>query len=303
MSLFDFDRAVPPGGYSWWYADAISEDESRALTVIAFVGSVFSPYYAWSGRGDPENHCAINVGIYGAPNRWTMTERKKDQLTRAPQFFQAGPSSLRWDGDALVIDIEEIAFPKMMKVRGQVRIHPEVVNDRRFVLDGEGLHTWRPIAPRARAEVSFDTPNMNWSGPAYVDSNAGDEPLEAGFRCWDWSRSPLKEGSALLYHATRMDGSQESLALRVDRHGGIEEVEGPARVPLKSSFWRVDRVTQSEGSARVARTLLDTPFYARSLVEHEIFGERAISMHESLDLTRFSKTYVKWMLPFRMPRR
>ncbi len=62
-------------------------------------------------------------------------------------------------------------------------------------------------------------------------------------------------------------------------------------------------MTQSEGEARVAKTLLDTPFYARSLVEHRIFGERAISMHESLDLTRFSKSYVKWMLPFRMPRR
>lgn len=303
MSLFDFDRPVPPGGYAWWYADAISEDESRALTVIAFVGSVFSPYYAWSGRGDPEDHCAINVGIYGGPNRWTMTERRKTALHREAQFFQAGPSALSWDGDALVIDVEEIAFPKMMPVRGQVRIHPEVVNERRFVLDGEGRHTWRPIAPRARADVRFETPELDWSGPAYIDSNAGDEPLETGFRCWDWSRSPLKEGSALLYHATRRDGSQESLALRIDGQGGIEEVEGPARTRLKSSFWRVERMTQSEGDARIAKTLLDTPFYARSLVEHRIFGERAISMHESLDLTRFSRTYVKWMLPFRMPRR
>ena len=303
MSLFDFDRPVPPGGYAWWYIDAISEDERQALTIIAFVGSVFSPYYAWSGRDDPENHCCINIGIYGGPWRWTMTERKKTALSREPQFYRAGPSSLHWDGDQLVIDIEEIAFPQMLKVRGQVRIHPEALNDRRFVLDHEGLHTWRPIAPRARAEVRFETPDMSWSGPAYIDSNAGDEPLEAGFRCWDWSRSPLSDGAALLYHATRTNGSEESLALKIGKRGEIEEVEGPARVPLKSSFWRIERITQSEGVAQVRKTLLDTPFYARSLVEHEVFGERALSMHESLDLTRFSKNYVKWMLPFRMPRR
>ena len=35
------------------------------LTIIAFVGSVFSPYYHWSGRAEPENHVAINVALYG----------------------------------------------------------------------------------------------------------------------------------------------------------------------------------------------------------------------------------------------
>jgi carotenoid 1,2-hydratase len=48
-----FDRAVPAGGYSWWYVDAISDDGRYGLTVIAFIGSVFSPYYKQSGRADP----------------------------------------------------------------------------------------------------------------------------------------------------------------------------------------------------------------------------------------------------------
>ncbi len=45
-----FDQNVPPGGYAWWYVDAFSEDQQFGLSIIAFVGSVFSPYYAWSGR-------------------------------------------------------------------------------------------------------------------------------------------------------------------------------------------------------------------------------------------------------------
>ena len=47
------DGSVAPGGYRWWYIDAVSDDGLHGLTLIAFVGSVFSPYYAWSGRADP----------------------------------------------------------------------------------------------------------------------------------------------------------------------------------------------------------------------------------------------------------
>ena len=39
-------RPVPHGGYAWWYVDALSDDGRHGLTIIAFVGSVFSPYYA-----------------------------------------------------------------------------------------------------------------------------------------------------------------------------------------------------------------------------------------------------------------
>ena len=45
-----FDAPVRPGGYAWWYVDAFSDDGRFGLTLIAFVGSVFSPYYAWRGR-------------------------------------------------------------------------------------------------------------------------------------------------------------------------------------------------------------------------------------------------------------
>ena len=51
-----FDEPVAPNGYAWWYVDALSDDGRHGLTVIAFIGSVFSPYYAWArrrGRADP----------------------------------------------------------------------------------------------------------------------------------------------------------------------------------------------------------------------------------------------------------
>ena len=48
-----FDIDVPSDGYAWWYVDGISADHRRAITIIGFIGSVFSPWYRWSGRRDP----------------------------------------------------------------------------------------------------------------------------------------------------------------------------------------------------------------------------------------------------------
>ncbi len=75
-----FDLAVAPGGYAWWYLDAASDDGRFGLTLIAFVGSVFSPFYADArrrGRAEAIDHCAINVALYGDVRRWAMTERDR----------------------------------------------------------------------------------------------------------------------------------------------------------------------------------------------------------------------------------
>ena len=44
---------VPHDGYRWWYVDALSADGRHGITIIAFIGSVFSPFYAWSRRKRP----------------------------------------------------------------------------------------------------------------------------------------------------------------------------------------------------------------------------------------------------------
>ena len=51
------------------------------------------------------------------------------------------------------------------------------------------------------------------------------------------------------------------------------------------------------------RSLEDGPFYARSLIESTLLGERVHGVHESLSLDRFAAPWVQALLPFRMPRR
>ena len=70
----------------------------RAVSVIGFIGSVFSPWYAWSGRRDPANHCCLNVVTYGPGGRFTMTDRGRPRCGKAPTCCEIGPSRMTWRG-------------------------------------------------------------------------------------------------------------------------------------------------------------------------------------------------------------
>jgi carotenoid 1,2-hydratase len=120
-----FNQAVDPGNYLWWYVDALSDDGQHGISIIAFVGSVFSPYYAWANRSQPadaDDYCALNVAIYSPGNkRWTMTERGGKWIQRDQHTFQIGPSGLHWDGSCLTISIAERAIPFGQKVAARSR--------------------------------------------------------------------------------------------------------------------------------------------------------------------------------------
>jgi len=304
-----FDQEVPAGGYHWWYVDALSDDGRHGLTIIAFIGSVFSPYYKWARRkapAEPSNHAAINVALYGAGgHKWAMTERGRAAVTRDTAGFRVGPSALTWDGDSLRLDLDEVTFPIPGRIRGSVRLYPLSRNTEAWALDAEGLHQWQPLCPTARVEVALEKPGLAWQGHGYLDSNWGAVPLEASFIRWDWSRAPVQGGSAVLYEGLRRDGQPFALALHFDAEGRPTAFTAPEpRVLPTTRIWRIPRHTRAEGAdAVVEATLEDTPFYARSLVRTRLLGERTTAVHESLELDRFTLPIVQAMLPFRMPRR
>lgn len=303
----EFARAVPRDGYAWWYVDAISDGGRHAITLIAFIGSVFSPYYAWarrSGPADPENHCALNVALYGAaPNGWAMTERGRAALRRSDDALHIGNSSLHWDGAALTIHIDERMMPLPHRLRGTVRVTPQARPRRSYAIHPSGRHRWTPLAPIARVEVDLHSPGLRWSGPGYFDINAGDAPLERDFVYWDWSCARTPQGAAVLYDVIPRAGEEMCLGLRFTPEGGAAPFAPPPRVQLPRTLWRVPRSIRAEdGEARVHRTFEDTPFYARSEVTSKLGGETVTAMHESLALNRFRSNVVQAMLPFRMPR-
>lgn len=289
--------------------DALSDDGRHGLSIISFVGSVFSPYYKFARRkahAEPENHVAINVALYGAGgHRWTMTERGRRELSRTTNSFSVGPSSLMWSGDGLTFDIDEITVPIPSRLKGRVRVVPSGLNEKSFVLDAKGEHTWRPIAPVCRVEVAFEN-GLRWSGNGYLDWNSGVVPLEESFMRWDWSRASDRDGATIFYDVTLKDGRDEGLSLFIRPDGSIETLDAPRACVLPvAPIWRMPRGTRSDNGsgARIVKTLEDAPFYARSIVGSRVGGREVVAMHESLSLDRFVSPVVQFMLPFRMPRR
>jgi carotenoid 1,2-hydratase len=299
---------VQLGGYAWWYVDALSDDGQHGIAVIAFIGSVFSPYYAWarrSGNGDPLNHCALNVALYGGSRKlWAMTERGRNSLLRTASSLAIGPSLLAWDGGALTIHIQEITSPVPSRIRGVVRIHPQALMTQTYSLDSARRHRWWPIAPCARVQVMLEKPALCWSGIGYLDTNYGDAPLESAFQSWNWSRASLNRGAAVLYDVAHRNGPGRTLALQFNPSGDVDEFDPPPLARLQPPLWKISRTTRVDSgrSAKVVQTLEDVPFYARSLISTHLLGQPAMAMHESLSLDRFRASWVRAMLPFRMPR-
>ncbi len=236
-----------------------------------------------------------------------MTERGSRSLSRSVDRFAVGPSRAAWEDGRLVVDVDEIAMvPFGRRAKGRVTIEPLGLPETAFALDPRAFHVWQPIAPSARVRVELERPSVAWEGLGYLDANAGAEPLETRFSDWEWSRAHRGEEAFVLYDARRRCGGETSLALRFPAAGGVEAIEPPPPAALPpAASWRVARATRSDPGygARVAKTLEDTPFYARSLVETSIAGAPATAMHESLSLDRYSRSWVKLLLPFRMPRR
>lgn len=303
-----FDEIVPPGGYNWWYVDAISDDGQHGLTIIAFLGSVFSPYYKKSGRGDPINHASLNVALYGPHARWAMNEHPRSAVSRDRSSLNIAASSVEWTGDALRITIEEqdkrLFNPWQRPVRGVVTVHPEMFNTTSFALDEDRAHIWHCLSPRARIEVAMEEPGLRWTGDAYLDHNRGTESLEEGFRHWHWSRAHIGREAVVCYEGTRRDGSRFASALRFDASGTPHDADLPMIAPMPKSRWGVERQTRADGgAASVLKTWEDSPFYARCTLASQLYGEQVVAVQESLDMDRFISPLVQFMLPYRMPRR
>ena len=305
----DFDRPVPPGGYAWWYLDALDPEGRFGLAIIGFIGSVFSPYYAHArrrGLTDPLNHCSLNVGLY-LPDRnyWTMTERPRASIARTASEFVIGPSALQWDGSRLRIDIDEVTVPFPARVRGTVTVAPRVSFDRDFALDHDGAHRWRPIMPCADVEVEMDSPALRWRGTGYLDSNFGNGPLEQAFSNWQWTRTHLAgDTTAIAYDSEPRIGAPRSLTLRIEPGAVSQSDAARPRTELPGTRWGINRsVAVDPGTQpRIVRGLEGGPFYARSLLGITLQGENVLAVHESLSLDRFASRVVQAMLPFRMPR-
>ena len=235
-----------------------------------------------------------------------MTDRGESALRQTASRLEVGPSRMRWTGERLEIDINEVSsHPWINRVCGQIRLTPTAITSVELPLTPDDSHIWRPFAPRARIEVDIDRPGWQWDGEGYFDANFGTRALEQDFSYWTWGRFPTGDGATCFYDATRLDGSELAKGFRFAEDGSATEISLPPKAKLSRSLWALRRETRADAGfcAKQVRPMLDAPFYNRSVVRTKIDGEESVGVHEALDLVRFRSPLLKPMLAVRVPRR
>jgi carotenoid 1,2-hydratase len=307
MHAIVFNTPLQPRGYVWWYIDGLSDDGRHAITTIVFVGSVFSPFYFNSRDrlATPYDHSAMHVALYGAGRgTWAFTEYRHRMLECQTHSIDTGRNRICWDGQTLNCHIDEKAAPVPFPIRGAVHLYPDTATTLSLALDSQAQHWWQPLVPRARIEVMMKNPPLRWAGTGYLDAHYGMSPLDEGMRSWSWLRAQRTSGTTVIYEVAATGESPQVRALTISHSGKLHPFGPPARVSLPKTRWRINRETHADFgfTPRVTATLEDGPFYARSVLDTKICGERLKAMHESLSLERFRKQWVRTLLPFRMRR-
>ncbi len=280
------------------------------ITVIGFVGSVFSPYYFSAKNSipntDPMEHCAFNVAIYGTGKRiWAFTEYTSKHVSRNPNELVLGNNIINADKDGeILINVDEKSPIIGSKIKGTVRLSFSRLNTEKFCLDRNENHTWHPIAPRGEVVIDFPSLSVNFKGSGYHDMNYGNSPLEKDFVNWDWSRHTVKDKTIIFYDGVRTAQDNFSIAVGFDDKGKIEPIKPLPEIKKlpNTCLWRCPRSVRSDDEPRSIMTLENSPFYSRSLVRTKLLGSVAHGIHESLRLDIFKKNVVQHMLPFKLRR-
>ena len=326
-----------PGGYAWWYFDALSDDGSRALSVIFFVGSVFSPDYAARlRRGEParaEEHVAVNVALYdrGKQIAWVMSEYGPDALHAGnddddddddgPRIADSTVERLANGG--LRLTLRERTAPFLValagvgaRLEGTIELEPHAPPlDAIELAGGAERHTWQARMPRARARVRFTRPDWSFDGVGYHDVNHGDGRLERAFSSWSWARFHDAARTTILYALHERDRPARALVVdaRVDRPAIVrpalllpegERRRAPWGLPLPRWF-----ALESEGATlrcSAGRLYEASPFYARYAAALAVRGgaepRETRGVGEYLDLDRFDSRGIQFLLRFKTRR-
>jgi carotenoid 1,2-hydratase len=312
----------PPGSYQWWYFDAQSDDGRFSIVAIYFVGGVFSALYADRLAAGipaaPSDHPMLNFALYdrGRKKIWVFSEYPKESLTiRDPELdVGVGASSVKRERDgSYTLEIEDNDFVARKLVKATVRFIPQTpgLAPPEFALSNDGRHFWGSPAPGCRVEFRSESHGLRFSGQGYHDVNLGTEPLHAGWRQWSWGRAHIEDETRIYYDAEAMNGERTKLVL-TGRNGRLS-VERPESVAdgqvltpwLLRPPKRIDAgaLNGAVVSVETTKVLESSPFYQRQLSAFTSGNVRVQGIGEYVDLTRFARPAIRFMLRHRIYRR
>lgn len=281
-----------PGGYEWWYFDALSSDGRYGLVVIFYQGNPFSTRYnrAIQNKGEqpfPSEHPAVSISIYeeGSPVYYSFTEFEPAAANFAgdrPLVEMGGHRMERRSSEGRLtyeLDLRE-TLPSGDTLEAFITFESpdSIVSAFADMDDHAAGHCWNLVQPRAvvkadiRLEVEYEeSRQIQFEGLGYHDHNTGQEPMRDEFADWYWGRFHFDYGTLIYYVMNRRNTRQHEAWLignqggeKIDTFDGIELKDtGFTIFGLKTA--RKLRLHSEHTKVQVQQShLLDNgPFYQR----------------------------------------
>ena len=231
-----------PGGYEWWYFDAVAIDDRHSLVVIFYEGNPFSPSYIDAQQEPseiapvPKNFPAVSISVYedGKPIYYSFTEYSAEQGTfdEARPFVQVGGHSMRTSKSAgdLIYELQlQESLPSGDKLKATLEFSSEGTG-LSFKSSGEQTagHQWNLVQPRSEVEGTIhietkkDDKVISFEGRGYHDHNTGHEPMREEFSDWYWGRFHFSTAT-LVYYIMNRKKTQQHCAWLIDTQSNIAE--------------------------------------------------------------------------------
>lgn len=309
--------ARTPGGFAWWYADAINAAGDGFVCIWSY-GLPFLPGLASSERAGaptvPLHRPSVNLVTYerGHPTSYTLQELAPHHDAPSGTQWQFGECHFHLSRDSTRATLEgrlHLPTPGGEPLRGTFRITGVAAAPQGAAHDVP-VHLWTPLMGAATATATFDVGERpllrlhNASG--YHDRNGGTTPIHRlGLQRWLWGRHTLGEDQVVWYLSYPADDGAEPL-LWLHRTGpdgrstlraARATLQAPTRTWLGLRWWR--QITLNDGDAPIVVNLdppCDSgPFYLRMQATAEQGPHRARGWAELCEPDRIDAA---WSRPF-----
>ncbi len=212
-----------PGGYEWWYFDAIDSSGIFRLVIIFYDGIPFSLDYIDACKnakgGKPvlaENHPGISISVYenDKPVFYDLSEYPPEKCSFSYEETSVviGNNKLHTlsdqDIETYILEIDE-ELPDGDHLKGTITfsgktIPGELVPDISNLLNDQ--HVWNLVSPKTRVSAELelqtridDNKEILFTGNGYHDHNYGHIPMYDTFRDWYWARFHFEKYCLVIY--------------------------------------------------------------------------------------------------------
>jgi carotenoid 1,2-hydratase len=248
----------PPGGYEWWYFDALSDDGREAIVIIFLDNFIFSPRYnslnrqlkrrpAEEARESGIPAVAFTYYRDGKPLYRSVTEYSAEDFSADPEWphCEIGKSFFSYDsapyGSGYAVNVfADIGSKQRLSasfewLSVESDLVPVAEESTRTVAPG---HSWNLVAPRSDVTGKILIENhrkehsdeIHFRGTGYHDHNIDTRWLPEAVSRWNWGRIHFADATAVFYDYRGCDPSESCSRMYIVRDDRIFEEEAEFEV-------------------------------------------------------------------------